>query len=355
MRLLQPGVRRFGSAMFMVAMHLSLALGPRAAWAQAASAAPAEVSAAGSTYSLYLPLVMQAGAPGSVNISSRQSSLNFYNAVYNVAPAPAADWTGSHAACNPGTTADNFQDAVLDRINYFRAMAGVPADVTLADDSDRQAQAAALMMSVNGTLSHAPPTDWACYSADGAAGAGSANLYLGTYALDAITGFMRDPGAGNDRVGHRRWLLYPQTRTMGAGNIPPAAGYPASSALRVFDNHMWEARPPVRDDFVAWPPPGFVPYPVVFARWSFSYPDADFGAATVTMRSGSANVTLQQSAPVDGFGENTLVWIPLGLADGANWPRPTADTAYDVTVRNVIINNQSRDFTYRVTIFDPQQ
>jgi uncharacterized protein YkwD len=334
---------------------LSLVLGRRAASAQAASAGPAALSAAGSVYSLYIPLFAHAGTPGSVNISSRQSSLSFYNAVYNVAPAPAADWTGNHATCNPGTTADDFQDAVLDRINYFRAMAGVPADVSLTADSDRQAQAAALMMSVNGTLSHSPPADWACYSAEGAAGAGSANLYLGTYALDAITGFMRDPGAGNDRVGHRRWLLYPQTRTMGTGNIPPAAGYPASSALRVFDSHMWEPRPPVRDEFVAWPPPGYVPYPVVFARWSFSYPDADFGAATVTMRSGSASVTLKQSAPVDGFGENTLVWIPLGLADGANWPRPTADTAYDVTISNVLINNQSRDFTYRVIVFDPQQ
>ena len=31
---------------------------------------------------------------------------------------------------------------------------------------------------------------------------------------------MTDPGAGNTFVGHRRWVLYPPTRTMGVGDIP---------------------------------------------------------------------------------------------------------------------------------------
>jgi hypothetical protein len=35
---------------------------------------------------------------------------------------------GSHSSCIPGDTAAAFRDSVLLRINYFRAMSGVPAD-----------------------------------------------------------------------------------------------------------------------------------------------------------------------------------------------------------------------------------
>ena len=169
--------------------------------------------------------------------------------------------------------------------NYFRAMAGVPADITFSDESNRLAQAAAFMMSANHQIiSHTPPTNWICYSSDGAAGAGSSNLYLGVYAWNAITGYMKDPGGGNYFIGHRRWILYPQTQIMGTGDIPPVSNFSSSNALRVFDNHMWEQRPPTREEFVAWPPPGFVPYQVVFPRWSFSFAQADFSQAWVSMR-----------------------------------------------------------------------
>ena len=350
----RAAAQRLASAVALAGLIFVLAAGQPAASADSAALASASGQPAATSYTVYLPLVTQPAGPLRVDVDNRQASLAFYRDVYQAGQNPAINWTGSHATCDPGTTAPAFQAAVLDRINYFRAMAGVPATVSLSPTSDRQAQAAALMMSANGALSHSPPADWTCYSSEGAAGAGSANLYLGTYALDAITGYMRDPGEGNYRVGHRRWLLYPQTQTMGLGNIPPGLGYPAANALRVFDEHMWEPRPVVRDEFVAWPPSGYVPYPVVFARWSFSYPNADFGAATVTMQSNNAPVSVQQSPSVAGTGENTLVWIPLGLNDGANWPRPTADTRYTVTIHNVKINNQPRTFTYDVVVFDPQ-
>jgi hypothetical protein len=56
---------------------------------------------------------------------------------------------------------------------------------------------------------------------------------------------------------------------------------------------------------------------------------------------------------VDGYGENTIVWIPMGLSDGAIWPKPQADTAYTVAIQNVGIGGQSRNFVYDVIVFDP--
>ena len=38
-------------------------------------------------------------------------------------------------------------------------------------------------------------------------------------------------------------ILYPQTQFMGTGDIPSRDGYPASNALWVFDNNMWQPRP----------------------------------------------------------------------------------------------------------------
>ncbi len=236
------------------------------------------------------------------------------------------------------------------RINYFRAMAGVPADIQLSDVFNAKAQAAALMMSANRQLSHSPPPTWECYSTEGAEAAGSSNLFLGVYGWNAIDGYVRDPGSGNYFVGHRRWVLYPQTKIMGTGDIPPADGYPASNALWVFDGNTFGPRPETREEFVAWPPPGYVPYQVVFPRWSFAYAGADFFSSTsVSMRSNSGNIPVEIQPVVDGYGENTLVWEPQ-TAFGA---QPASDTTYSVFVRDVMVGGDQRDFSYEVTIFDP--
>jgi hypothetical protein len=307
-----------------------------------------------STYLTYFPLVYHQEQHGT-NPQNRSDSLNFYLTDYLIANPPSINWSGSHTRCDPGTTSLAFQDAVLTRINYFRAMAGVPADVTFTEESNRKAQAAAFLMSVNGALSHNPPTSWTCYSTLAHEGASSSNLFLGVYGWDAITGYMKDPGVGNDAVGHRRWILYPQTQIMGTGDIPPVSGYNASNALLIFDEHLWEPRPETRDGFVAWPPPGYVPYPVVFTRWSFSYADADFSRSTVSMGEEGKLLTISVAPLVDGFAENTLVWQITGMDSGQNWPRPNQDTRYTININNVIINGQSLDFSYEVIIFDPNQ
>jgi len=68
----------------------------------------------------------------SVNTQNREESRAFYNDEYLESVGTAINWTGNHAACNEGATAQGFRDAVLIRVNYFRAMGGVPADVTFS-------------------------------------------------------------------------------------------------------------------------------------------------------------------------------------------------------------------------------
>jgi uncharacterized protein YkwD len=313
---------------------------------------PGSSATAETTYVTYLPLVYSQGTHW-VNPQNRSESLAFYKTNYLIENPPAINWNGSHTNCTPGTTSSAFKEAILQRINYFRAMAGVPAEVTFSHESNLKAQAAALLMSVNCELNHDPPKTWTCYSSLAHEGARSSNLYLGINGWDAITGYMKDPGDGNEFVGHRRWILYPQTQIMGTGDIPPVTGYRPSNALLVFDEHMWEPRPETRDGFVAWPPPGYVPYPVVFTRWSFSYPGADFSATKVTMTQAGNPVVINQAPVYNGFGENTIVWQIQGMSCGQNWPRPSQDTRYTINLKNVSIDGKPQDFSYDVFIFDP--
>jgi hypothetical protein len=250
-------------------------------------------------------------------------------------------------------TDPDFKQAVLQRVNYFRGMAGVPDEVTFSDESNEKAQAAALVMSVNEALSHDLNDEWICYSPLADAGAGSANLALGVFGWDAIDLYMMDPGAGNDAVGHRRWILYPKTQIMGTGDMLPIDEYLPSNALVVFDSHIWDERPDTRDEFVAWPPPGYVPYQVVFTRWSFSYPDADFSQASVSMVREEQALAIAQAEPVYGYGENTIVWQIDRMSSGAVWPQPVEDTTYTINITDVLIGEELQDFSYQVIVFDP--
>lgn len=302
---------------------------------------------------LYLPFLRQQPEAPSWFAWSRSEALSLYRSLY--LPGESADpgWEGDLPACDPGDTDSAFQKAVLQRINYYRQAAGVPPLERLNPTYNRKAQAAALMMSRNQQLSHNPPASWSCYSEDGSQAAGSSNLYLGTHGPSAVSGYIRDPGAGNSFVGHRRWILYPQTREMGTGDIPPTSSYSPANALWVFGSYTSDSRPATRNPFVAWPPPGYIPSQVVYPYWSFSYPEADFSKAVVSLSRDGKSVPITLFSPVNGFGENTLVWKIKGMDDHAAWPAVSQPDHLTVIIQGVRINGQVQTFSYPVTIFSP--
>ncbi len=293
----------------------------------------------------------------SVDIGNRQASRALYNSVYLASESIPDGWTGDVASCTQGTTSSEFKNGVLVRVNYFREMAGVPSDIIFNSLYSDKSQQAALLMSRNDNLSHSPPNTWPCYTVNGAEAAGKSNLSLGNYGWDAVDGQMRDNGANNGVVGHRRWILYPQTQQMGTGDIPNSNGFRNTNSLWVQDGNWGSARPTTREFYVAWPPPGYVPYSVVSARWSFSYDKGGFSNASVSMSRNGISVPVAILPSVDGYGENTLVWVPDNLnADlyYTRWPMPQEDTTYQVTVSNFTIQGSgSYSTSYDVTVFDP--
>ena len=166
---------------------------------------------------------------------TRDGVAALFNSVYLPGWDVPLQWTGSVAGCDAGTTNVAHQQAVIDRVNYFRALAGLPPVTLLQGTPTIQVQAAALMMSANGMLSHTPPASWQCYSADGAMGAGNANLALGYFGVDSVDKYVDDPGGNNAAVGHRRWVLFPPRASMATGDtVSPTRPPHPSNGLYVF-------------------------------------------------------------------------------------------------------------------------
>lgn len=304
----------------------------------------------------------------SVNTASREEVRQFYRAVYSASENIPIGWTGDYTAGQAGDTSAAFKEATRLRINFFRALVGIPADVTLNPTYNAQAQQAALLQSVNAAagdlivLNHTPPASWSFFTAAAAEASSKSNLSYGSVGPAAITSYVVDSGPTNAPVGHRRWLFYPQTLQMGVGDVPGdgTRGRGPANATWIIDGaaggRFGDPRPATRTEHIPYPPAGFVPYSLVFPRWSFSHPNADFTATTVRMTRNGQPIaaTLEPLLPVS-IGEPTLVWVydDKNPDDDSPHARPAADTVYEVTLANVRIGAAVRDFSYRVTVFDP--
>ena len=246
-------------------------------------------------------------------------------------------------------------------------------------------------MSATGKLSHTPDESFTCLTETAKQAAANSNLYLGRTGPLAIDGYIEDPGERNRDVGHRNTILHPPTTEIGVGHV---AGnddsYPAN-ALWVFDDHVFDENPPLREDegFVAWPPRGYIPPELVHPRWSFGLAGANFDNATVTM-----TINDGTSTGLDGGGEDSrtidltvvarlsqqgyvpapiIVWEPeadsgsvdtksvTGETDeevasvdgiGNNVVRLSAahDISYDIVVAGVVVDGAEVSFLYTVTV-----
>ena len=305
-----------------------------------------------------------------INGRDRAQVCDAFHDYYLSSNRAAPGWTGSVAAGLPGAVNPEYLRATLRRINYFRAMSGLPGNVVFDEAYNARCQQAALMMAAAGTVSHAPPSSWKWYTRLAAQTAAHANLNLnwhGDQGFGAVDRYMDDPGEHNACVGHRRWLLCPSTRVMATGIVPgDGASHPGTNVTWITDgaprlipvsNDLPIAPGTSADPAVSWPPPGFVPAPLVFDRWSFALTNADFHHAAVqVVKDGRALPVVRerlafQSAP-DGsgayLGANTLVWTLPG-----NVVSHGRDETYRVQITGVRVAGQLCTFTYAVTSIDP--
>lgn len=267
-----------------------------------------------------------------------------YRGFYLTSAVTASElaWTGSVASCNPGTISALADTRLLQRINYFRRLCGLRDSVTLDAVKNSKCQDMALISDARDSLSHFPPSSWACYTATGAEAGANSNLSLGNHSVNAVTGQMRDDGTGNTAAGHRRWILFSRARTFGHGSTTSAM------ALWVLGN-SGNPIPAGQPAFTAYPPAGFMPAPLVYSRWSFGIPAADFRSAAVTMKyvAGGSITIAQEPVSHNSYGDNTIVWRPSGISLSG-----PGDVVCSVFVSGVLSAPQA-SYAYQVCIFQP--
>lgn len=340
----------------------------------------------------------------SVDTRSRNDVISFWHGVYLASEGydERHGWTGSYAAAEPydsgvGVTSAAFVADVERRINFYRALAGVPASIRLntADATvviapadphqppattlkrDAAARAAYMLIRTYGPYENGNPkpplgNPWAALNHNPAQAGCVAwtpaawnanhngNLAIGYFGPGAIDAYLADEiGTGgtsewNTAVGHRRWVLYPRSTNMATGDTPGSANplFLPSNVLYVVQAGTEQATAPPR--FTCYPPAGYFPASLNSRYWSVTYPGASFGQATVA-------VTAADGSPLDvrivarngGFGEPALVWEVTDAR--ANVKSVTADTTFKVTVAGIAGSGIPPAHSYAVTLINPNQ
>ena len=111
--------------------------------------------------------------------SNREAVRTAYNNIFAPTTGTSLDYIGDPANGIAGDTSAAYKSAVVTRINFFRAMAGVPGITGLDAERNSKAQEGALMLYANQALSHTPPTSWLRYTANGAEALGKSNICQG--------------------------------------------------------------------------------------------------------------------------------------------------------------------------------
>lgn len=255
-------------------------------------------------------------------------------------------WTGSVTGCVAGSVSQAAQDGFVKRINYFRKLVGLPGNVLLNPAQNKMGQECALIMKAKGQLSHFPPSSWPCYTADGATAAAGSNIALSggagpsaMHASNAITAYIHDFGAGNEKVGHRAWILLPELNKVGHGSTD------VSNSMIWKDNYG--TKPINNPEYIAYPPNGYIPTSLIFERWSFSITGANFSTATVKINGGALATTVIARETSMGKPDSRIVWTVAGIIYPITMP-----VNYTVTIEDVK-NAPKTSYTYVVKAFTP--
>ncbi len=352
----------------------------------------------------------------SVDITNQADVASFYQCIYKASEGTATldPWlTGSQGSiinCLPGTTTAAYQENVLRRINYFRAMAQLgyddgtavanPSDIIFDSDKNRQAQAAAFVSAENSSINHTIIQSDTCLTgsefSDAVTGAANGNLAVGLSGADAITDYIlsaQPTSAGSsgftdyELARYRRWILHRVTTEMGTGDFPAGTSTLAANALFVDDDTTESSQPAIAaNNFATWPPSiykasttntpepsefiSYVPANLVSSRWSLQFGDPTFNNGNarfaffdpnVTMTVGSANpveINADQIFGTDGsslfnrvYGGPAFVW-DVSAAFSGGLP---LDTVIKVDIRSISNIQGVNNISFNVVLIDPEK
>ena len=329
-----------------------------------------------------------------VDRSERNDVLAFWHGVYQASEGfqDRMAWTGNYST-DPGAEGSNSAAFIADmerRLNYFRAMTGVPATARMNSSStvviaagdahippsdtlkSAAAQRAALMitMSYNPATpqvippeySHTPPVSdiWTEVTWNAA---NKGNIALNVNGPDAISAYVLENFSGsqsgeNSAAGHRRWLLKAASTDFATGDVPlffdpsdPSTRRAAANVTYVVPKTAELAA--VAPTFVSYPPSGFFPAPLNARFWSLTYPGANFAAATVSVTHiGGSLVPVTVMSRNFPAGDSTITWQVPSEHAAKSFPD---DRTYSVTVSGISGAGIPTSHNYQVTLVNPNR
>ena len=320
-----------------------------------------------------------------VDNQNRNDVVAFWHAVYQASEGYESriGWTGNYSG-NSGNTSRAFVDDVERRLNYFRAMCGLPSDANVnsgatvaiepldpfkpSSNTEKAAavQDAALMLirnfdpatGRNPAISHDPAANLAGWTKETWNAAAKSNLAFGVFGPAAITEYMIEELTGNYTastwnalVGHRRWNLYPAATDYATGDQPGiSASRPPTNVFYV-GQKPGELRPQPSVGFVPYPAAGFFPAPINSRYWSLSREGADFTAATVRMTDSTGKTVPVSGIKRDGsYGDPSMIWE---VGSSAATKSVLNDTTFDVFISGIAGPGIPTTYNYSVTLINP--
>jgi len=334
-----------------------------------------------------VPPARMASSGFAVDNQNRNDVISFWQAVYQASEGyeSRVAWNGNYTG-TPGTTSAAFVNDVERRLNYFRAMCGVPANAQLNTGSkvvieltdlfkpasstlkSVAAQQSALMLIRNynptlGTdpaITHDPVSSLVGWSAAAWNASAKGNFSFGLYGPGAVTEYMLEAytngsfvSSWNSDVGHRRWCIFPPATDYATGDQPGSSAMrPASNVLYVMQNNE-EYRTDVGNNFVPYPAAGYFPAPINSPFWSLSCANANFSVATVTMKTAdNKTIPVTSIKRKTGFGDPAIVWQVRADVAARN---VYSDTTYKVRVDGISGVGIPTFYEYQVTLINPDQ
>lgn len=339
---------------------------------------------------------------------SRSDVVRFWHQVYLPSEenyeadyGPRTDLNGTEVP----QTSQIFRDHVQRRVNFYRALTGLPADIDFTDrpvvrreddgfspqpgvTRSEAASDMAFWMARHRVVTHQPSGgSFFAVSEAGKNAAANGNLALGSFGPGAIDDYMLEPGIPTDplfnqAVGHRRSLLYTRAKEMATGDVY-ALPVPSSNGLQEIrrTNTLYilgEYKREPTAQLVVWPNDGFFPAPLMTKLWSVSYSGAIFSEAQVRVTGpGGENVPVAVRSRLLGFGvdpsqipaseetdgastgsprtvgESTIVFEPLIDLPDLQDVRDS-DWTYQVEVTG-ITGNAPVSLSYSVTVINPDR
>ena len=255
-------------------------------------------------------------------------------------------WTGSVTGGVAGTTSAAFKEDVRRRINFYRALCGLPGDITLRRDQVRERPGGGIDVRAEW-----PAQPYATEQLDFITPQmppkprRNSNIALGNYGPGAVDAYMRDDGdttkswataAGSTIRGRSPWALAMSRRQ---------SPYSSSNALWVIGDFK-ASDPEIRR--LAEPrlralQPGAGPLVAVLSGGEFLRGHGDHDA-----RCDQYSDTIISICTDTNMGDNTLVWTPSGI--------PASDRRRHAIQRDRFRHQRHRrptSYSYTVTLFDP--